>query len=300
MDGSKTSLVLFNELKKKSEFNILLIVVSSICSDNIIKKINTKKFKLIISDLKKRNSVLTNLLQNNEIHLVFSYYNFKVPEYILSKLSIGGINFHPSYLPYNKGRHSAFWGIYSDTLLGATAHWMTTKFDEGDIFLQKKIKYDLFPIASKVYFAQLQALEKIIKIVIKNISQGIFVRKKQTLIKGQYHFAKDILSVTKLNFNSEISTNIFLKILRGTNFPHQGFYIVKNKNEYKICSKIKIFKRKKLKINFSKISNIAKAKLSIREVFEDIEVLNKKIYLITYKNHIFKIKSKITKNEIQN
>ena len=62
---------------------------------------------------------------------------------ILDKIKIGGINFHPSFLPYNRGRHSAFWGIVKNTKLGASAHWLTSNFDSGDIKLYNTSKVDI-------------------------------------------------------------------------------------------------------------------------------------------------------------
>ena len=299
IDGSKTSLLLYNEIRKKNKFQILLIVLSPNCSSKIRRKIkSSRNYKVLVSDLKHKNSILNHLFRYHNIDLIFSFYNFKIPEYILKKLSIGGINFHPSYLPYNKGKHSTFWAVYNKTPLGATAHWMTKKYDEGDIFFQKKINHNLYLTAKDIYPAQIKLLEKIIKIVIQKISQGVFIRKKQIKKKNEYHFAKDILNVVKFNFDSEVSTSLLLSIIRGTHFKNYGFYIVKNNNTYKICSRLRIIKKNKINKNFIARNKIIKNKFNIKKIFDGIEKLKEKSYLIIYKNYIFKIKSRIIKYEV--
>ena len=166
LDGSPTSLFLQKEVINKKKFLIKLIIVSPGNKGKLIRK----KYNFLTTNLKKKKNYLKKFFKENSIDIIFSYYNFKIASYILNNLNIGGINFHPSYLPYNKGRHSTFWGIYKNTPLGATSHWINNKYDDGDIFFQKRLYgYDKSH-ANAVYYAQL----KILKDVIKNtVSKGI-------------------------------------------------------------------------------------------------------------------------------
>jgi hypothetical protein len=104
--------------------------------------------------------------------------------------------------------------------------------------------------------------------------------------------------VVKFNFDSEVSTSLLLSIIRGTHFKNYGFYIVKNNNTYKICSRLRIIKKNKINKNFIARNKIIKNKFNIKKIFDGIERLKEKSYLIIYKNYIFKIKSRIIKYEV--
>ena len=50
------------------------------------------------------------------------------------------INLHSSILPIHRGNNPIFWTIRNgDREAGVTIHYVTEKFDQGDIILQKKI-----------------------------------------------------------------------------------------------------------------------------------------------------------------
>ena len=181
LDGSETSEFLLNYIIKTKKFNIKKIVISPNSSKQFINKIKNK-FTTIITNLKKNNNF-------DNCDIGFSYYDFKVPLKVLRKFKIGIINFHPSFLPYNRGRHSVFWAINDLKPLGATSHWMNQNFDDGEIFLQKKLKNIKFKNAKTLYALQLKLLNLIIKDTIKLILKNKFIRKKQDFKKATYHYA---------------------------------------------------------------------------------------------------------------
>ena len=109
LDGSNTSIYLLNLIKKNKFFKIKKIIISP----NIKNLVKFKNKNYIKTNFKKKIKIGT-------YDIGFSYYDFKIPKKILDKIKIGGINFHPSFLPYNRGRHSAFWGIVKNTKLGAS------------------------------------------------------------------------------------------------------------------------------------------------------------------------------------
>tara|TARA_B100000315_G_scaffold238359_1_gene256063 strand:+ start:976 stop:1218 length:243 start_codon:yes stop_codon:yes gene_type:complete len=59
-----------------------------------------------------------------------------------------------------------------------------------------------------------------------------------------------------------------------------------------------IRKKNKINKNFIARNKIIKNKFNIKKIFDGIERLKEKSYLIIYKNYIFKIKSRIIKYEV--
>lgn len=285
IDGSKTSILLLNRIIKAKKFNIKFIILSPSC-DKIIGKKLLKKYnkKIQISDLKNKKIIKKLLLFSCDIG--FSYYDKKISIDIINSFKIGGINFHPSFLPYNKGRHSTFWAINQSTPFGATSHWLNEKFDDGDIFIQKKIKFDNFENAKTIYDKQLKLLAEIIIKTIKHISNNKFFRKKNNNKINDYHFAGDIKKLTNLNYNKEISNIRLGNLIRSTCYnDNTGFNIMLDSKVYFIVSKYSV-KRGKYKKKYI---------TSINKIYKNISLRNKFSFMIYVKNFQIKVVSRVAK-----
>ncbi len=68
------------------------------------------------------------------------HYRQRVPGRILSLFPMGGVNLHPALLPKYRGCFSGPWALINgEDVTGFSYHYMTEKFDEGRIVLQKEI-----------------------------------------------------------------------------------------------------------------------------------------------------------------
>jgi len=66
-----------------------------------------------------------------------------IPQSVLAKSRMGGINFHPAPLPQFRGFAPYTWGILLDWQYWAvTCHWMSDEIDAGDIILRRDFKVD--------------------------------------------------------------------------------------------------------------------------------------------------------------
>jgi methionyl-tRNA formyltransferase len=282
LDNSIPSKYLFKKILYNKSFQINCVILSTKKNKNYFKSKNIDK--IFISNLKKRKIIL-NFLKKKQF-LGFSYYNYKIPVEIIKKFKKGIINFHPSYLPYNKGRHSAFWSIYSDTPMGASSHWVNKNFDQGNIFLQKKIILNKLCTAKDVYINQIKALKSVINNTLNYVSNNKFFSKKQKIVKNSYHYKKDLNNVCSLDLTGKISERKLVRIIRGTNFNNNGFFIKDRNFIYKIVSTFKFKKRKRKKKD---------TKIFIKKFFKKLHQ-NKIIkFNLNYYNYLIIIKSKIFK-----
>lgn len=124
----------------------------------------------------------------------FSWFPYIFPKKIIHIFSLGIVNLHNSYLPYNRGRHSTFWAIVEDSPFGASLHWVEEGIDSGSIIDQIEAKVPRFSNASVVYNRQLEACVQLAKRYIPRLFQD------EDLAKGQlqnadfttHHFAREI------------------------------------------------------------------------------------------------------------
>ena len=285
LDGSITSTKLVKEIVKTKRFMIKFIIISPSSDKIIVDKLKKKyKEKVKITNLKNKN--LIKKISINSCDIGFSYYDKKIPIEIINSLKIGGINFHPSFLPYNKGRHSTFWAINQSTPFGASSHWITEKFDNGDIFTQKKIKFNNFESAKIIYIKQLKLLEEVIIDTIKYVTKNKFLKKKQQKIKNDYHFAWDIKKLTNLKSNKKLSNVSLGNLIRSTCYnDNTGFNIILDSKVYFIVSKYSV-KRGKYKKKYIKNFN---------KIYKNISLRNKFSFKIFVKNFQIKVISRVAK-----
>lgn len=119
---------LFIPLKKRELFE-----VSELCRQNKIQyltlnSVNTPEFK--------------KYLEKNGIEVLVSCLLLeKVKADILDTPPQGSINFHPGLFDQHRGTFSGFWALFNKRqTAGATIHFMTPNFDEGEILSQQKFR----------------------------------------------------------------------------------------------------------------------------------------------------------------
>lgn len=92
---------------------------------------------------------------------VSALFRHKIPARVLSTISQGVVNLHPSLLPFGRGSHPATWAIWEQTPFGATAHLMTETLDTGPILAQQQVPFDELVTSHELYVEGLESLWRI-------------------------------------------------------------------------------------------------------------------------------------------
>ena len=293
LDCSDIAVYLIKKILANKKFDILFTVFSKSFKKGDEKKFNFLDKKKIFFYSEKKKQVLINKIKKIKPDLLFSYYDFKISKKILMNIKNAAVNFHPSYLPYNKGRHSTFWGIVNSTPLGASSHWMNDKFDSGDIFFQKKLKLSGLSTATKVFNKQMLLLKEVIDKVLKLCAKKKFLRKKQFKLKKSYNYKEDIIKMTRFNYNDQVNRIKFLRILHGTSIGQNGIYIFKNRKEHKLISKIQPFSINNYPNFIDKFPIYSNKEIRINDIFSNLFNYKKKFFTIKFKNKLYLVKSQI-------
>ncbi len=143
-NGSNFKNLVFESLKKKSEYEIKLVISNKVSAKGLI---HAKKFKIkkkIINYLNKKNAEKNILseLKKNKIDLICLAGFMKILSKTLIKKFKGKIiNIHPSLLPKYKGLNTHQRAINNkEKYSGCTVHYVNSRLDSGKIILQKKVK----------------------------------------------------------------------------------------------------------------------------------------------------------------
>lgn len=191
-------------------------------SNNIIKtlKLNDKKVfygKYILTDLSHIKWLIT-----QDIDFILTVYWPWLLEEKFFKTAKQSINFHPAYLPINRGWYPHVHSIIDGSKAGVTLHQISKGPDEGDIWVQKEIKVKKNETASDVY----KNLElEIFSLFSKNwdlIKSDSLLPIKQNHSISSYHKKSDLLELDNINLENLSAIQLF-NLLRARSFGNKGF-----------------------------------------------------------------------------
>ena len=143
-NGSNFKNLILDSLKKKSEYEIKLVISNKATAKGLKYARKFKIKKKIINYLNKKNAEKNILveLKKNKIDLVCLAGFMKIlSNYLIKKFKGKIINIHPSLLPKYKGLNTHQRAINNkEKYSGCSVHYVNSRLDSGKIILQKKVK----------------------------------------------------------------------------------------------------------------------------------------------------------------
>jgi methionyl-tRNA formyltransferase len=130
----------------------------------------------------------------------------------------GFINFHPSLLPHNRGKHYNFWAIVEECPFGVSIHRVEEGIDNGSILAQKEIPYDWEDNGETLFLKAQSCMLELFMDAYPKIRNNQLTPYNQDLSKGSFHKAHEIDSASKLTLDKTITTRLLLNLLRARTF----------------------------------------------------------------------------------
>ncbi|QJB28857.1 formyltransferase family protein [Limnospira fusiformis] len=221
--------------KDKKRRNSDIIKVSGINDAN----------KIIYSDLINNRETLERLNRMNLDLGILAWWPYIIKGDLLHIPSIGYLNFHPSYLPYNRGKDPNFWSIVEDTPFGVTLHFVNAEIDKGDIAFQKIIEKSWEDNGLSLYNKAITEIVQLFKDNFDLIMTGSIPRKKQNYQSGSFHRRSELDSASKIDLEANYKARDILNILRARTFPpHPAAYFFEDDYQYEVRIEIKQVKSK--------------------------------------------------------
>ena len=166
--GTKIKNILKNDKNLKIVYFIKVGNKTNPSHINFDKKQKKKSWDKIYEKLKK--------IKNFTI--ITAWWGFILPTRILKLSNKKTINLHPSFLPFGRGKYSNIWSILNNEPYGSTLCSLGNGIDNGGIYVQKKIKYDLSHTAEDLYKISVEKLINLFKLHYKSILSGKIKIKK--------------------------------------------------------------------------------------------------------------------------
>ncbi|MFC1780895.1 formyltransferase family protein [Planctomycetota bacterium] len=195
----------------------------------------------IFSNAVLYNKNTINLLQNLRLdYILLAWWPYIIKGQILSIPKKGVLNFHPSFLPYNRGKHYNFWTLVEDTPFGVSIHFVDEEIDSGDIVFQKRVEKNWEDTGESLYQKAQQAMIELFAENYKNLVANKFTRITQNPGTGSFHYAKELEPASKINLNTVYSVKDLLNLLRARVFPpYPSCWLYNKKRKFNVIVKVK-------------------------------------------------------------
>lgn len=162
--------------------------------------------------------------------IIAAFWGYILKPDVISIPPKGCINFHPGYLPYNRGMNPNVWPFVERTPAGVTLHYMNPGIDAGDIIARQKVPITPIDTAGSLYDKTLVAIVDLFKKEWPKIKAGKNKRVKQ---RGNttFHFAAEVASLDELDLHKRFVARDLINLLRARSYSNHFFSFYKDKGK---------------------------------------------------------------------
>jgi methionyl-tRNA formyltransferase len=185
-------------------------------------------------------ATLERLRELNLDLIVLAWWPSILKQQLIEIPRLGCLNFHPSFLPYNRGKHYNFWAIVEGAPFGVTIHWVDVAVDCGDIAFQSRIDTSWEDTGATLYYKAQEEIVRLFKEKFSEIKAGRIPRIPQDLGRGSVHFARELDQVSRMELDRNYTARELLNLLRARTFsPHPAAWFVDDGKRYEVRIEIK-------------------------------------------------------------
>ena len=176
--------------------------------------------------------------------MILAWWPTILPKTIIEIPRRGVVNFHPSLLPYNRGKHYNFWTIVEDTPFGVSLHLVNEAIDQGDILFQESIVKSWEDNGASLYQKAKKTIIAMFKQRYEDLIAGNYTVRKQELEKGSFHAARELERASEIFLDKCYRGDELLNLLRARTFPgHPSCYFYDQGRKYEVRIAIKEVKK---------------------------------------------------------
>lgn len=195
------------------------------------------------SDTLSDEHALNRLESLNLDLIVLAWWPYIIKRRLIEIPRLGCLNFHPSLLPHNRGKHPNFWTLFNEAPAGVTIHWVNEGVDSGDIAFQSILETTWEDTGQTLYVKAQAAMLKLFKDNFLAIKRGEIPRIPQNLSEGSFYKAQEITAASRIDLEQTYKARDLLNLIRARTFPpHPGAWFMDGPQESKYEVRIDIVK----------------------------------------------------------
>ncbi len=197
-------------------------------SDEIINNAKCNEI-FFAKDLKEKNHILTiNKLDADFIITVYWAHLLSPDVYNAVKDTV---NFHPAFLPINRGWYPHVHSIIDGSKLGVTLHRIDEGADTGPIWVQEEIKISPFDTAKTIYDRSQYKIVELFKNNWEKIKSGELRPFEQDHSSSIYHKKNELGKLDHIELEDKVKIKNLINLLRARPFGDLGFAYFEEKEK---------------------------------------------------------------------
>jgi len=154
-------------------------------------------------------------------------FDYVLRSEFLKLFSLGVVNLHSSYLPYNRGQYPNVWSIVEGTPAGVTLHYIDEGIDTGDLIAQDEVAVEPVDTGEALYRKLEQTCVELFKKTWPLIRSGNAQRITQNKGAGTYHTTSDVDLIDAIDLDKTYTGRELIDVIRARTFePYKGAYFV--------------------------------------------------------------------------
>lgn len=148
----------------------------------------------------------------------------------------GFLNFHPSFLPYNRGKHYNFWALVEECPFGVSLHFVDEGIDTGPIVAQRPIAYDWSDTGETLYHRARETIVSLFQDTYPRLRTERPIRcTPQPADVGSSHVAKELGPASRIQLDRVYTGRDLLNLLRARTFTgHPACWFEEDGERYEV------------------------------------------------------------------
>lgn len=166
---------------------------------------------------------------------ILCWWPYIIREPLITLPRHGCLNFHPSLLPYNRGKHYNFWALVEEAPFGVTLHFVDEGVDTGDIAFQSLVETTWEDTGETLYYKAQDAIIRLFKENFQRIMAGDIPKLPQNPKEGSFHKARELDPASEIFLDKEYRARELINLIRARTFsPHPAAWFVDNGERYEV------------------------------------------------------------------
>lgn len=153
---------------------------------------------------------------------ILAWWPYLLKSELFGIASEGCINFHPSLLPYDRGKHTTFWSLRERSPFGVTLHFINAGVDTGPVAFQRAISKSWEDTGKTLYDKAQSAILELFAENFETIVRGTIPKRPQHAEAGTFHRASEIERASHISLDEQYRARDLLDLLRAKTFPGYG------------------------------------------------------------------------------
>lgn len=204
-------------------------------NDRICATTGVTASQIIYSDELETAARLASLAAMEIDLAILAWWPYILRQPLIALPRLGCLNFHPSYLPYNRGKDPNFWSLKDQTPCGVTIHFVDAGVDTGDIAFQSRIETSWEDTGATLYAKANREIVELFDRCFPQIQQGDIPRNPQPEYGVRQHKRSQLEPASQIDLDATYRGRDLLNLLRARTFPpHPGAWFLDSGERYEI------------------------------------------------------------------